>query len=306
MDKKLKVILIGLGEFGKKYFKELKLNKKFKISLILKKKAYFKTYKTIPLNSIKNIKTNLLNKIDLVIIATPIETHYNLANFFLKKKIPIILEKPAASTLSQIKILNNLSEKNKTSVFVNHTDTFNIYFKKILKEKKRIGKIKSIKAIYGKHQANKYFFHSKPHEDWLPHPFSIIKKFIDLDLNILKVDNNLRKIKRYYMQNLKVKFIDKKKINVEINYSNIKKLKNRKLIVYGNNGFLYYDGVNQNENFICIKGIKIFIKSVNYSSPIQNLLNFSKKKIDNKIFFNNLNEAISIKKIINKINTKIL
>ena len=39
MDKKLKVILIGIGSFGKKYFKEIHKNKKYNIIGIYRKKV---------------------------------------------------------------------------------------------------------------------------------------------------------------------------------------------------------------------------------------------------------------------------
>ena len=39
MDKKLKVILVGLGSFGKKYFKQLNKNKKYDIIEIYRKKV---------------------------------------------------------------------------------------------------------------------------------------------------------------------------------------------------------------------------------------------------------------------------
>ena len=55
MDKKLKVILVGLGSFGKKYFKELHKNKKYINNL---KSAYI--YKKSSINLLKLFSSKLL------------------------------------------------------------------------------------------------------------------------------------------------------------------------------------------------------------------------------------------------------
>ena len=68
---------------------------------------------------------------------TPIETHFKIAKILLKKKIPIILEKPAGTNTKEVSQLNFLSIKNKTSVIVNHSETFNMNLDQLLKNRKK-------------------------------------------------------------------------------------------------------------------------------------------------------------------------
>ena len=86
MDKKLKVILVGLGSFGKKYFKELHKNKKYDIIEIYRKKVKKKTYNGIPVFYFKNLIQKIPQNIDLAIIVTPVETHFKIAKIFIEKK----------------------------------------------------------------------------------------------------------------------------------------------------------------------------------------------------------------------------
>ena len=98
MDSTLNLALVGYGQFGKKYFSNIKNNKNFFLKKIFRKKKT-KNKKFSELS-----KRNLLNSnIDAAIICAPVETHFKIAKFFIEQKIPIILEKPAAQNLSQIK-----------------------------------------------------------------------------------------------------------------------------------------------------------------------------------------------------------
>ena len=106
MDTKLNTALVGFGNFGKKYYKNILNNKKFKLNVIFRKNNFSnKIYQKL---SNKNIKSN---KIDAAIIVSPVETHYKISKIFIEKKIPLILEKPAAKNPSEIKKLISLSEK---------------------------------------------------------------------------------------------------------------------------------------------------------------------------------------------------
>ncbi len=63
--------------------------------------------------------------IDLAIIASPTSTHYEIAGFFLKRHIPVLVEKPVTTTAIQARRLLSLARKNKTSLFVGHVERFN-------------------------------------------------------------------------------------------------------------------------------------------------------------------------------------
>ena len=97
MDKKLNLALIGYGNFGKIYFKSIIKSNLFKLSVIFRKNI--EGSNRFKILSKKNLKK--LN-IEAAIVCTPVKTHYTISKLLIENKIPIILEKPATETLSQI------------------------------------------------------------------------------------------------------------------------------------------------------------------------------------------------------------
>ena len=107
MDQKINLALVGFGKFGKKYYRNIQDNKNFSLKTIFRKNVNRKNFR--PFNS-KNLN---FYKYDAGIVCTPVQSHYKVAKLLIKNKIPIILEKPAAETLNQIKKLTQLSNKKK-------------------------------------------------------------------------------------------------------------------------------------------------------------------------------------------------
>lgn len=81
-------------------------------------------------------KEDLIGKVDFVHIAASTQAHFEIAEFFLKNKIPVLVEKPIAATIEQAHILCNLAEKNKTLFTVGHIERFNPAFQ-FLKDNKQ-------------------------------------------------------------------------------------------------------------------------------------------------------------------------
>ena len=106
MDTRLNIALVGFGRFGKKYYKNILKNKKFYLKKIYRKKKY----KSKIFQKLSN-KDLYKNQIKSAIIVTPVESHYKISCLFIKKKIPIILEKPAARYPREIKRLFEISKK---------------------------------------------------------------------------------------------------------------------------------------------------------------------------------------------------
>ena len=77
--------------------------------------------------------THLSNKISSVIISTPTNFHYELAKFFLEKKIHVFIEKPITTNINQANDL--ISIKNKFNLIgqVGHVERFNGAFLEVEK-----------------------------------------------------------------------------------------------------------------------------------------------------------------------------
>jgi len=298
MDKILKIGLVGYGRFGKKYFKEIKKLKKFNLVIIfINSKVNKKFFTKFHSRKISRYK------LDGAIIATPAHSHYRIARAFIENKIPIILEKPATTNYKSIRILNNLSIKNKSSVIINYSDLFNLNFLNLFKNKKIIGEIIYIKAYFRKFLKiydNKRYL---PYFDWFPHPLALIGKFFNLNVSPHIVHNLIYKKKKKYFQTLDIDFYKKKKKLFNIFFSNCKKLNGRKLLVYGKKGMISYDGYSQKNNFICQNKKKIFYNAK--MSPLHLLLLFFYKTILSKKYYCNLKQGMAIHKLLGKISKKI-
>ena len=297
MDTRINIALVGYGRFGKKYHKELIKDKNFILKAIYRKNKIFNS------KFQKLTKRNLIkNKIEAAIICTPINTHFKLSKLFIKKKIPIILEKPAAKNKLEIKKLINLSKKYRSTVLINHSDLFNENFKFLYSKIKLIGKIKFIDAKFGKFNQNYKDKKYLPLYDWLPHPLAVILKIIKKIEKIKTLENEIYIKKKSIFQNTILSFHNRNGLNGKIDFSNKIKKKKRKIIIYGKNGLLNYDGYNDRNNFIKTKK-KIFSKK-NHLSPIQNILEIFYQIILKSRFYSDLKLSYDIQKILDKIKKK--
>ena len=69
--------------------------------------------------------TDLLDKVDAVCIATPTETHSEIACAFLEKGIHVLVEKPIARTLAEADLMIAAAEKSGAKLMVGQLERFN-------------------------------------------------------------------------------------------------------------------------------------------------------------------------------------
>ena len=67
----------------------------------------------------------LFGRIDAACVAVPTFAHLPVASEFLKRKIPVLVEKPLASNVDQARELVSLSERFATTLQVGHVERFN-------------------------------------------------------------------------------------------------------------------------------------------------------------------------------------
>jgi len=135
---KLNAGIIGVGNIGSIHYRIYKqINEIGKIYLVDINAGATKYFKE---NSFRDY-TSLLKKVDLVSIAAPTSSHYKIASFFLRNKIPVLVEKPITADTKEASKLIALSEKNDTLLFVGHVERYNnayIAIKKIVHDPKFI------------------------------------------------------------------------------------------------------------------------------------------------------------------------
>lgn len=283
------IAIVGYGVTGQRFFAHLKRNNNVNITKIIVKKK-----RKIILNG-KNICGTFadiknLNDLSGVIIATTFKASFKYAEFFLKKKIPILIEKPFCQTVLQSKKLFNLQKKSKSSFLINYSDLFDPKYIKIIKTGiKNIKNIKSIKASYGNNKTlypikKKYY----PIQNWISHPIAMfiatcgdIKKFKIINYK-LQYKNGL------IFEEVQIKLF-KKNFDLIFDFSNFLGKKNRNIKIIGEKGFLKFNSYIDKDNYIyCEK--KYLIKSK--TTSVENILRLFLNNIYKKKIFSNIDMGV--------------
>lgn len=118
----MKAGIVGIGNLGKvhlRIYEEFKeIDKIYLVDTDENKLASYPHFRFTDYRQLKGL-------VDLVSIVTPTSTHFEIAQFFLKNRIPSLVEKPLTQNLNEAGKLINLSKKNKTLLFVGHVERYN-------------------------------------------------------------------------------------------------------------------------------------------------------------------------------------
>jgi len=139
----MNIIIVGFGTSGKFYLNILnKFNFKKKISILENKEIFNKPKNTNIYKDLNDIKNKKL-RFDYAIIATPSHLHYKFAQYFIKQKANVLIEKPMVLKIKHAKELMSLSNKLKVKCWVSFQNRYNKAIKKLKNEIKKntIGKI---------------------------------------------------------------------------------------------------------------------------------------------------------------------
>ncbi|MCF7873972.1 MAG: Gfo/Idh/MocA family oxidoreductase [Candidatus Omnitrophica bacterium] len=232
----LKVAVIGLGKLGSIHLRIYKESKDIeKIYLVDTDKKKLENHGLPAYSDYHDLK----NKVDLVSIATPTSTHFAIASFFLKNKIPVLVEKPITKKPKQAEKLVKLAQKNKTLLFVGHVERYNSAY---LKAKETIKNPLFIEC----HRLSPY-----PHRSL---DVSVVLDLMIHDLDII-LDLAQSKIKKIEAKGVKVlsetediancRISFKKGCVANITSSRISSKKERKIRIFMPNKYISIDYANQ-------------------------------------------------------------
>lgn len=264
---KINIAIIGFGAWGKNLARNFfYLNS----SIYINDKNKFLAKH--PIIKYKNLNYILKNKnINALVLATPINTHFDIAKLALKNKKDIFVEKPLTQSTKNINILKNLAKKNKNIIMVGHLLHYHKSFIKIrrLINSKYVGKIKKIYSI--RTNNTNIPINTDITWDYAPHDLSMIKK-----INPQKEKNILITSKKYINNYLT-------EVNIQLNYNNNlackiflswhNKQKRQKLKIIGAKKTLTFDDTKNFNKKIKINDtkskIKMYIK-VDNTEPLLN------------------------------------
>ncbi len=133
---KLRAAVVGVGYLGQFHAQKIKAHPEVDLIGVCDH-ALLQAQKVASELSVKAFEKpqDLIGHVDYVHIAAATQAHYELAELFLRNKIPVLVEKPIAATAAQAEKLCALAEETNTLLTVGHIERFNPAFQ-YLKENK--------------------------------------------------------------------------------------------------------------------------------------------------------------------------
>ena len=114
---KINVLLIGYGYWGPNLARNIDNSNDYNLISICEsnKKNFLEIKKTYPKVKILDDykKAIIQNGINLVVIATPTKTHYQIAKYALQNDKHILVEKPITQSLKELTSLYKIADKKK-------------------------------------------------------------------------------------------------------------------------------------------------------------------------------------------------
>ena len=266
--------LIGRGKMGKAFQGEIEKSNKFNLVKIFSKRDIRKKKQNIR----KFFRSNIF---DLIIITSPVDSHYKYLNYAMKNKKNIIVEKPLVKNFNELKKLSKLNRNFKQKIMIHHNDILNFEKYKIFK--KGYKNSKKIEMIYGKKDIKNST--KKPYFDWLPHPLALIVKYFGFPKKFKILNYSKTKKKSGLFEELKIEF-SFKRLQIYLMFSNFLKNKTKKIFIFKNVKKEIYDGYKKKNQ----RSIKLLLEKF-----------YKKNKINEiSLFFKSYDLLFRIKKDIEK------
>ncbi len=255
----LNIAQIGVGYWGPNLLRNLVANNNCKVTDVVElseeRRDYVQRY--YPSVNVTDSVDHLFNdkKIDAVVIATPVATHFDLSIKALNTGKHILVEKPLAQSVEEVEEIGKAAQKNNRVAMVGHTFIFNAavrYVKKIIDS----GELGDIRYIYSQ-RLNLGRIRSDVDALWnlAPHDISIIQYWLG-DPKPLSIE----KRGMDFIQNgvddvvfVNIEYPEKIMANIQVSWLDPNKV--RTMTVVGSKKMVVYDDVAENKITIFDKGI---------------------------------------------------
>ena len=218
--------IVGIGYWGKKLVSEFSKIANIKFCYSQGNTSNIKwLHKNYP--KIKHCKNfqDILNDstIDGIVIASPIDTHFEYALKSLKSKKHVFIEKPISTTKKQGQTLLAIARKNNLEIFVGHI----FLYHPVLSKLKKLMKKEKINSMYlGWHRFGP--FKEKISLDLLSHYIIILKEFFNQPKKLI-IKSKIGCVTNCDILSLHVKF--QKKVNCVIEINRVSYHKQREIII---------------------------------------------------------------------------
>lgn len=258
----MKIGVIGLGYWGPNLVRNFLAHKDVKkvIACDMRENRLQLIKEKFPAADLSKDYHSLINgNTDIIVIATPVDTHYDLAKKSLEAGKHIWVEKPFTSTSKQAEELIEIAERKNLKIFVDHTFIYNGAVIKIkdLIDKNELGNI----IYFDSERINLGLFQRDVNVVWdlAPHDLSIMTYLLEKHEVKALVANGIANFNgKENLAHICIYFEDNCFAHFHVNW--VSPVKIRRIIIGGDKKMLVYDDM---ENF---EKIKVYDSGVEFKS----------------------------------------
>jgi len=255
----VQVAQIGVGYWGPNLLRNLVANKKCNVSAVVDLSSERREFVRGLYPAIKvtgQIEEAITDSdIEAVVIATPVETHFDLAMRALAAGKHILVEKPMARSVAEVDEIGRLATEKNRVAMVGHTFLFNSavrYVKKLIDS----GELGDIRYIYSQ-RLNLGRIRSDVDSLWnlAPHDISIIQYWLGdpKPLSVVRTGADFVQEKIDDVVFMSIMYPNKIMANIHVSW--LDPLKVRSMVVVGSKKMVVYDDMAENKIAIHDKGI---------------------------------------------------
>ena len=271
---------IGIGYWGPNLLRNLYANEKCKVKLIVDYSEDRRTYakNLYPTLNVSEHYDDILNDKDInaVVISTPVFTHYDLTIKALNAGKHVLVEKPMATKVDQVKTIKKLAKKNGLIAMVGHTFLYNRAVRYI-KELIDSGDLGDIRYIYSQ-RLNLGRIRKDVDALWnlAPHDISIIQYWLDEQEPIQVSKSGVDYVQQGINDVVFMNMVYPKNIMVNIHVSWLDPHKIRKITIVGTKKMVVYDDIAKDKITVYDKGIDrkaVLGERMDFDNPTTYLFN---------------------------------
>ena len=255
----LTIAQIGVGYWGPNLLRNLVANKSCRVKTVVDLSPARREY-VIGLYPAIQVTDDVHQvfqdpEIDGVVIATPVATHFDLAMKALEAGKHILVEKPLATSLSEVEQIGKLASEKNLVAMVGHTFLFNAAVRHV-KELIDSGELGDIRYIYSR-RLNLGRIRSDVDALWnfAPHDISIIQYWLGDPTPVSVARRGIG----YIQENiddvvfLNIMYPDRIMANIHVSWLDPHRV--RSMTVVGSQKMVVYDDIAENKIAIFDKGI---------------------------------------------------
>ena len=255
----IKIAQIGIGYWGPNLLRNLTANQNCIVKTVadLSKERRDYVKKLYPSINVTENADEIFNdsNIDAIVISTPVHTHFNLVMRALESGKHVLVEKPMATSVSEIEQIETLANKKHLVAMVGHTFIYNMavrYVKKLIDS----GELGEIRYIYSR-RLNLGRIRTDVDALWnfAPHDISIIQYWLNNPKPLSIVKRGMAYVQDDIDDVVFLNIIYPDKVMAEIHVSWLDPQRVRCTTIIGSKKMVVYDDVSDNKIAIYDKGI---------------------------------------------------